>query len=69
MYGVTETYSLFDQEFWDAWQRFDLSSKRFVAQLKREYMEVEENGKVLKRANKVQANRNYDDTLREQKDL
>lgn len=50
-------YSLFSQEFWSAWQRFDLTSKRFVAQLKREYMEEKENGKSVKEVCEVSPNR------------
>ena len=43
MYGVTDMeYSLFPPDVWEAWQNFNLTSKRFVAQLKREYMEEEQ---------------------------
>lgn len=59
-----EDFSLFSNEFWQAWHKFDLTSKRFIAQLKREYEEEQENGKDFKRINKTQANRNYDGSLR-----
>ena len=50
-------YSLFGKEFWDAWQKFDLASKRFVAQLKREYMEEKENVSSIKKVCEVSPNR------------
>lgn len=47
-----------------AFKHFDLITKRFIYGLKKEYLY----GKDVKRPNKVQTNRNNDDTLREQKE-
>ena len=47
-----------------AFKRFDLITQRFIYELKKEFIY----GKNVKRADKVQTNRNNDDTLREQKE-
>lgn len=55
-------YSLFDADFWQAFKRFDETSKAFIAQCYRE--ELIKNGKDVKGINEIQTNRNNDDTLR-----
>ena len=53
-------YQIFSDEAWEAWKRFDETSKRFIGQCY--YEENLKHGKDAKRINEVQTNRNNDDT-------
>ena len=46
-------YSLFDDDFWQAFKKFDETSKAFIAQC---YGEGLKNGKIAKKIRKMRAN-------------
>ena len=56
-------YQLFDNEFWKSWARFDVISKRFIAQLKRDYEEELKNGKSIKELHEVQIDSDSNDAM------
>jgi hypothetical protein len=65
IYGAKKMeYSLFDDEFWEAFKKFDETSKAFIAQCYREGLKNGKNGKDFQEFNKKQANRDYDYSLR-----
>ena len=57
-------YSLFDDDFWEAFKKFDETSKKFIAQCYyEENLKNGKNGKDFQGFNKTQANRDYDYSL------
>ncbi len=51
--GVKMEYSLFDDDFWQAFKKFDETSKAFIAQCYREGLK---NGKDTKEIRKMRTN-------------